>query len=109
MDNWEKVESFVATKLKLKKTKRSGASNQDGDLKDAFLMAEVKDQNQLSIDHWWWKIRQEASENERVPILVVARPPEKVGLPSESGTQYLVVIDLNDFEYYYSKWKEEYA
>lgn len=109
MFNWQAVENHVARILKLKKTNRSGAASGDGDLKNEHLMVEVKDQASLKIDSWWEKVRREASGYERVPILVVARPPERIGLPSSSGVQYLVVMDLNDFNFYYSKWVQEYA
>ena len=97
--NWEQCEEYVADQLGLKRTSRSGATSGDGDLKDAFIMVEVKDQAQVSFDEFWYQTIKDAYAYGREPVLVMRRPPEKYGRTTRSGPEYVACINLSYFKY----------
>lgn len=88
-----------------KGTKASGSTWGDGDLVSLDLSLEVKHQKKVSLDAWWKQARIQASRYNKVPCLVIVRPPVDLGLYRSLEEEFLAVIPLKHLNYLYEKIK----
>lgn len=95
MKDWESLEEEIKVHFPgVRTTKGSGALWGDGDKVGNGISFEAKHQKRVSFDSWWGQTRRQAARYDKVPCLVIQRPPAKLDHSYSISDEILAVVPL---------------